>query len=157
MRRTDVFLGRKLVYGEPGATRIVRLGRKDAGNWERAVHEVWKIQGSVGELSGELLHYSHSSVTQFFSVISQYSAVEAQMRYEKIDQHPVGSFAHRLTLVRIGVQLFTYPLAKFVKNYLIRGGVLDGSAGLIYAYMMSLHSLFVRIHLFDLCRQRRTL
>jgi hypothetical protein len=125
--RLDTFLGRELTHGEPGHTRLIRLARKDFGQWERPVHEVWVGKGRVGELQNPLLHHSHDSISSFLDKINRYSDLEAQYRYSQ---------GIKSSLFKIAV----YPLAKFKWNYLIRLGFLDGVPGNIMAIMMSFHS-----------------
>lgn len=133
--RNDFFMGRKLHYGETAHTKLLRLGRKSSGKWSRSVHETWKITGKVGSLTGELLHYSHPNLEEFFDKINRYTELEVQERSGK--------------LLSTYVQLFVYPPAKFVQNYFFRFGFLDGYPGLVLAWMMSFHSLCVRIKMLE--------
>lgn len=125
--RLDTFLGRVMRYGEPGHTRLIRLARKDFGQWVRPVHEVWQGNGRVGELKNPLLHHSHESISSFLDKINRYSTIEAEYRFKQ---------GIKSSLWKIAV----YPIAKFKYNYLLRQGFRDGVPGTIMTIMMSFHS-----------------
>lgn len=125
--RLDTFLGRQLIHGEAGHTRLVRLARRDWGRWERPVHEVWIGPGPIGILHNSILHAPHPSVSSFLTKIDLYSTTDADYRYKQ---------GVKSSLLKI----FVYPLAKLVHNYFLRLGLLDGVPGLIHALMMSFHS-----------------
>jgi len=130
--REDEFLGRSLKFGETAHARLIRLGKKSTGEWNRPVHEVWEIKGKVGELEGKIQHHPHPTIHQFLEDINRYTDIEARFRTRQGEPpSPVETLA--------------LPLAKFVKNYFLLLGLLDGFPGLVMAYMMSLHSLFVRV------------
>ncbi len=135
IRRTDIFMGRKLLHGEVGNVWLLRLAKKSAGKWIRNVHEIWQITGGIGKLDGALQHYPHQTVSEFISDITMYAELESKNRQQ--------------TQVITFVQLILFPPAKFVHNYFLRLGFLDGVPGLIYAWAMSLHSLCVRIFILE--------
>lgn len=144
-RRRDLFLGGWLKHGETANVRLLRLARKDAGKWVRPVHEVWKINGKTGELKNPLLHYSHQSTVEMLDKIDKYSELEANYRLGKLGRF--GKFG------RLG-QMAIFPVGKFLVNYFLRLGFLDGIPGFIHAVMMSWHSFLVRAKLISRMSQR---
>lgn len=137
LKRQDWFLGKKLRFGESGRNSFVRLAKKSAGRWIGQVHETWPIKGKTRQLKNPLLHRRNISVSQFLTRINYYSAIRAQELYQQ-DQR----FNY--------LKLILWPPAKFIYNYIFRLGFLDGFAGLSLALIMSLHSLFVRVKLYEL-------
>lgn len=124
LRRQDIFLGRPLRHGETASVRLLRLANRRCGSWQRAVHEIWAIRGPVGELSAPLLHCRRLSITEFIDRLNQYTSLETpDFRYLDL----------------------TKPKLKFIQNYFLRLGFLDGFPGFIMAYLMSLNSLIVRV------------
>jgi len=140
LKRDDFFGGKRLCYGETARIRLLRLGRKGTGRWQRFVHETWEIQGRIGELKEPLLHYPHQAVTEFLKEINFYSSLNAQ---EFLKQ------GKRADLI----QILAYPLAKFIQNYVIRLGFLDKTPGVVVALMMSLHSFLTRAKLYLLWKK----
>lgn len=131
IKRRDYLFGKWLRFGETGKMKLLRLAKKGAGQWEGAVHEVWQIEGKVGQFKNPLLHFSHPTVSQFLENINLYSTLRAHELYEK---------RQKVSLLTI----ITYPLVKFLKNYFWHLGFLDGLPGFLHAAFMSLHSFLVR-------------
>lgn len=139
--RSDIFKNKQLKYGEAGAMPILRMGKKSVMKYERPIHEEARVEGKVTASDITLLHHSHLSIAEFFNTISDYARREALFRQEQ---------GERLWLPSI----FLLPLGKFILNYIGKLGFLDGFPGFIYAFMMSLHSLFVRIYQYELEHSR---
>jgi len=133
-KRQDYFMGKPLKHGETAKVRLLRMAKKN-GEWERAIHEVWKTKWRTKTLKNPILHYSHTSISQFLSQINFHSTLHAEaLRKEGV----------RFSLFR----LIFNPLGKFLQNYIWRLGFLDGTAGLIMALMMSFHSFLARAKLY---------
>ncbi len=131
VRRTDVLWGKELRHGEIGNVKLLRLAKKDAGQWHGKVHEVWKVKGNTLLLDKALLHYPHSTVSSFLKEINFYTDLRAEELYKKKTKVFWWS-------------ILLYPKAKFVLNYFLRAGYKDGLPGLVFAFMMSFHSFLVR-------------
>lgn len=139
-KREDKIWGKVLKHGETANVRLLRLGKRDKGKWERPIHEVWKINGEIGELKFPLLHYPHQSISEFLEEINFYSTIRARELYNQ---------NRRTTLWEI----IGYPVGKFVRNYFFKLGILDGMPGFLVALLMSFHSFLVRSKLYLLWRQ----
>jgi glycosyltransferase involved in cell wall biosynthesis len=126
-KRSDFLWGKKLKYGEPGRVKLLRLARAGTGKWRRPVHEVWQVAGKTRVLTTPLLHYPHQSLDEFIENINDFSTLHAEANYRE---------AKRSTLAKIIV----WPTGKFVYNYVILLGFLDGTRGFVHAMFMSLHS-----------------
>ncbi len=144
LRRQDKFLGKWLKYGETAGVRLLRLAKKDAGRWVRPVHEVWKVEGNIGELKNPLLHYSHDSIEGMAEKLDRYSEIEAEWRLKQMDKWSEWLKWLRWLRWLECVQLILFPVGKFIQNYIFRLGFLDGTEGFIHAGMMSFHSFLVR-------------
>ncbi len=137
IKRKDYFLGKWLTHGETVNVKLLRLAKKDAGKWNRPVHEVWDVQGPIGELTYPLLHYPHPNVAQFLDEMNRYSTLNA-------------SYLYKQGIRAFWWDIIAYPAAKFFVNYIWRLGFLDGTAGAIMALMMSFHSFLTRAKLWKL-------
>lgn len=135
LRRQDTIFGHALHHGETSRVRLLRLGRKSAGLWERPVHEVWRIDAPVQELVSPLSHFPHPDVAQFLSEINRYSSLNAQYL-----------FANKVRVT--GTHILMYPVAKFFVNYVWYRGFADGMPGAIVAFLMSFHSFLTRAKLY---------
>lgn len=130
IRRFDFIWGKELKNGESGIT-LLRLGKKNAGNWEGEVHEEWKIKGKLGLLRNSIIHYPHQTVAEFLQEINLYTTIRAQELYDK-------------KIRPYWWTIIIYPMNKFLINFFFKRGYLDGIQGLVFAIIMSFHSFLVR-------------
>lgn len=131
IKRVDSIWGKKLNHGETENAWFLRLAKKTKGQWKGKVHEKWVIRGRIGNLKNSIVHYPHQSLTEFLHDINFYTTLRSQELYEaKVKANMIS--------------VIIYPLGKFIVNYFIKRGFLDGVAGLIHALLMSLHSFLVR-------------
>lgn len=137
LKRRDILWGVPLMHGETASVRLLRLARKGGGKWTRPVHEVWNVTGVVGTLEHPLDHMPHPTVADFLSDINRYSTINA-------------AHFHRLGVRASVWQIIGYPVAKFIRNYVIKSGYKDGTPGMIVALMMSFHSFLTRSKLWQL-------
>lgn len=141
LKRDDTIWGKKLKYGETGGMKLLRLAKKRSGQWVGKVHEGWKINGKIGILSNSLDHYPHQSVGEFLKEVNYYTDLRAEELYAK----------H----IKIKwYDILLYPKLKFLLNYFLRLGLLDGLPGFIFAIMMSFHSFLVRGKLWQLNQKK---
>jgi hypothetical protein len=95
-----------------------RLYDRRAARWQgHYVHESVAVDGSLGRLSSELQHYSYRDLADHLDRINRYTTLAARQMYES------GRRANALHLV-------LHPPAAFLRNYLLRRGCTDGTAGL---------------------------
>lgn len=133
--RSDVFHGKTLQYGEAGNQQIIRLGKKSRMRFEGKVHEVAQIHGQLSYTSLKLNHYAHNNVKEFVADVSEYARLAAATKTSGFKQNLF--------------EMCSFPVAKLLYGLIIQAGIIDGWAGICYAYCMSLHSLLVRIYRYE--------
>ncbi len=132
IKRVDSVWGKKMKYGETGNAWRLRLARKSKGKWEGQVHEIWIVEGLIGKLKNSILHFPHAGgIGEFLKEVNFYTDIRTE---ELISQKTKVFFW----------DILLYPLGKFLVNYIIRIGFMDGIRGLIVSVMMSFHSFLVR-------------
>ena len=96
----------------------LRLYDRRAARWsEPLVHESVRLDGRPGRLRGELQHFPYRDTADHLKTIDRYTSLAAeQMRRD----------GKRPGLVSV----VTHPPLAFLRNYLLRRGILDGAAGL---------------------------
>lgn len=137
VNRQDIFYRHLIKHGETGNTRLLRMGKKNMMHWVRPVHEVAKIDGRINKSNIKLVHCAHQSISEFISAISHYAQLEAQHRFSKRQPSYL-------------IEMITFPIGKFIHNFFLKKGFLDGWAGFGYAMVMSLHSFWVRVYLSEM-------
>lgn len=140
IKRRDLMWGKELKHGETGNIVLLRLARKGEGKWEGKVHEEWQVKGKIDFLENLIFHYPHENINDFLRKINFYTDIRARELLEE------GVRANFFSII-------LYTKAKFIQNYFIKLGVLDGMPGLIHALLMSFHSFLVRGKLWLLWRE----
>jgi glycosyltransferase involved in cell wall biosynthesis len=137
--RRDLLWGKRLNYGDVGNVKLLRLARKGTGEWKGKVHEVWQIEGRVGQLKSEIFHYPHQNLEEFLKHINYYSTLKAEYFYKH--QRKVGIF-----------EVVLGPIWRFIEFYIVKLGILDGVPGFIHATVMAGYTFLVTGKLFLLYR-----
>jgi len=127
IKRTNYFLGHEMKYGEIGQDWVVRLAKKETGEWQRGVHEVWVVKGEVGRLKNPLVHQTAINLTDFLDKMIAFAKLHA---LANLAEGKKASFW----------KVLVYPKAKFVNAYILKAGWRDGVYGLVYAMTMAFHS-----------------
>lgn len=100
-----------------------RLYDRRSARWRgKYVHESVAVDGPVGRLRHELEHYSFRDLRDQLDRINHYTTLAARQ------MHETGRHATPFDLV-------VHPPAAFLRNYLLRRGVLDGAAGFTISAM----------------------
>ena len=118
--RCNRFMGRYLRHGEGYPDWSLRLFDRRKARWsDDAVHERVIVEGPVGTLAGDLLHESAESLDAYLAKQNRYSSLAAESAIAS---------GRRAS----APQLLLSPLARFIKFYFVRLGVLDGLPGLVH-------------------------
>jgi glycosyltransferase involved in cell wall biosynthesis len=128
VRRQLVFMGRRLRFGK-ATDHPLRLCRRGDGRFNAAIHERLDVTGGpVGQLPGELLHYSYDDLTDYFQRFNRYTSKIAENHARNGRGMPRGP-THVLR-----------PWVEFISRYFLRLGFLDGYPGYTYALLSSLYT-----------------
>lgn len=126
--RLAQYLGRWILHGGWYPDRKIRLFDRRKAKWVGDfVHESVQVEGSVGHLKSNLLHFTCSSLSEHLKTMDSYTTLAAQ------------EIAARDTRVALSRLLFDPPWT-FFRTYLLRLGFLDGMEGLSIAYMAALYN-----------------
>jgi hypothetical protein len=136
VKRLDFFLGRKLEWGELKNQWHLRLFKTKMTTFERPVHEVAVVQGEITRSSGSITHYPHQTISEFISDTSAYAKLEAVHRQKQ-------------SKTWNSIETITYPIGKFFYNLFWNQAWRDGFPGIIYTFIMSAHSFWVRVYLYE--------
>ena len=121
----------------------LRLYDRRAGTWNgRRVHESIDLQGVPGLLRNELQHYAYRDLSHHLATIDRYTTLAAE-------EWLAGG---RTTN---GLELFFHPRFAFIRNYLLRGGIKDGAAGLLVSTLNSYYVFLKLAKLWELQHRPR--
>ncbi len=127
IKRIDYLLGRRLRFGETRNKYILRLARRGSGKWKRRVHPSFEILGQTNKIKHPIHHYPHEKLSDFVKSVDLWSSWHALANKEE---------GKRPNTVKIAI----WPIAKFINNYIIKLGFLDGIHGFVHAFFVSFHS-----------------
>ncbi len=128
--RANVVLGRRLRFGDWGRDRVVRLfDRRAAAFSDDPVHPVVEVE-RAGTLAGVLEHHTLRSLDQYLPKVHDYALRGAADQLARGARGGVGRAAVRASW-------------RFVRAFVLRGGVLDGHRGLLVAALAA-HGTFVK-------------
>jgi glycosyltransferase involved in cell wall biosynthesis len=117
--RLNHFMGRPVRYCGWQNDRCLRLFRRDRGRYQdRQVHADVEIRGRVGRLRHKLLHYTFASFEQYMRKYDRYTTLASRDRARRTPRVRW----HHLTL---------RPMGRFLKQYVLKRGFLDGRVGLV--------------------------
>ncbi|MBC8327544.1 MAG: glycosyltransferase family 2 protein [Planctomycetes bacterium] len=140
MPRRAFHLGRWIRGGGWYPDRKLRLFRRSAGRFAgRDPHDKVVVDGPVGELQGDLLHYAYRDLAHHRAKMDGYTTAAARSAF---------AAGRRAALPRM---LLAPPL-RFLKAYLLRAGFRDGAAGLVLAWMAARYEWHRYRKLRRLCR-----
>jgi glycosyltransferase involved in cell wall biosynthesis len=128
MPRMAQYLGRWILHSGWYPDRKVRLFDRRKARWVgEFVHESVKVDGPVGHLESNLLHFTCSSLSEHLRTMDRYTTLAAQ---EMVTRGQSLGFARLL---------FDPPWTIF-RTYVLKLGFLDGIEGLTIAYMAGLYN-----------------
>ena len=79
--RRNFFLGKEIRHGGWGTDRPVRFFRRELRYNANQVHEHVDVNGRTGELRNVLLHYTYTSLDQYFEKFNRYSRWWAEQNH----------------------------------------------------------------------------
>jgi glycosyltransferase involved in cell wall biosynthesis len=126
--RKAQYLGRWIEHSGWYPDKKVRLYDRTKAEWTGSfVHESVRVDGIVGELQSDLLHFTCNSLSDHLRTLDRYTTLAASEVVAR--QRPVG--IRRLTFD---------PLWTSFRTYILQRGFLDGRQGLAIAYMAGLYT-----------------
>ncbi len=115
VKRRNFFVGTYI-----GTDKIIRLGKKNAGKWERKVHEVWRVKGKVGVLKNPIIHNTAKNLHEYIGKLNRYSTLHAEANIKE---------GKKFSLFKI----IFYPKLKFIQSIII-------GRGLVFSIFQAFHS-----------------
>lgn len=101
----------------------LRLYDRRRGRWKaRRVHESVEVDGPMSVLTSDLQHFAYRDISHHHATMDRYTTLAAEEMFEA--GRAVGLFG-----------LVLYPVAAFLRNYVLRRGCLDGTVGLVISAM----------------------
>lgn len=121
--RLTNFLGKWIRHSGWYPDYVLRLFKKKSGNFSDAlVHEKAMIDGKIGRMKYNLLHYSYPDIDTYFLKLKRYSTLAAEELHKRGKKYSL-------------VALLLKPAAAFYRHYIFRAGFMDGIEGYLIAVL----------------------
>jgi len=129
--RKNHFLAKEIKHCGWNKDKCLRLFRKGMGKYqEREVHADIILEGKVGYLKNKLIHYTFDSFAQYIKKWDRYTS------WASIDR---GKKTKRVRWYYLTLR----PLWRFIKQYILKLGFLDGKEGYIICKLAAM-SVFMK-------------
>ncbi len=148
LNRRNHYFGNWLRHGSQYPDSQLRLFRKDSAHFpNRHVHEKLVVEGSIGKLNNDMLHFPYLNISQFLSKFDFYTRVEAgYLRHSGV----------RITAGNSLRFLVLKPFSRFFRRYFLKGGFRDGFPGLFCAIFDALNFVVRYFKLWELTQNPGT-
>ena len=130
INRTNHFMGKKIRYSGWQGDKVIRLFHRDCRYEDKKVHAEIKISSKVGKLKSPILHYTFRSMSHYLLKWDQYSSWSAKDHLKNVNNPNYFHF-------------FIKPTFRFLRDFIFRGGILDGKTGYIICKLSSI-GVFMR-------------
>ena len=128
MPRLARYLGRWILHSGWYPDRKVRLYHRAKAKWVgEFVHESVEVNGRVGHLDSNILHFTCDSLSEHLRTLDRYTTLAAQELAARTMKVPLS-------------KVIVAPAWTFVKAYIVQRGFLDGFEGLTIAYMAAFYT-----------------
>jgi glycosyltransferase involved in cell wall biosynthesis len=141
--RKAYFLGRWIKHCGWYPGFVIRLFRREAGKFtENKVHERLEVNGKVGRLRSDLLHYTDPNLFHYFEKFNRYTSLAAEELAQQGQKFGL-------------TQLIVRPIWQFLKMYVVQRGFLDGFHGFILCVLSSSYVFTKYAKLWELSSDRK--
>ena len=163
IRRRDFLWGRWLKHAQMTSSylRLLRAGRVQ---YTRTINEVTAVDGEIADLESPFDHLTFSKgIAHWVTRHNKYSTEEALLLASgEATAHASlreALFAKGVQRRRVAQKAIFYrlplrPLVKWLYLLLVRGAVLDGRAGMMYATLISFYEYLIEAKRREILRQR---
>ena len=128
MPRMAQYLGRWIRHSGWYPDRKVRLYDRRKARWVgKFVHETVQVDGRIGHLDSNLLHFTCNSLSEHLKTMDRYTTLAAEQLLET---------GEKVTWTRLALE----PPWTFFQAYVLKLGFLDGVEGLAIANMAALYN-----------------
>ena len=163
--RKNFFQGKWIKHAMP-PSYIMRFFQPALVRFHRKAHPVPVVDGAVGYLKNLFIHYNFSKgVGEWFDRHNRYATYEAEETMKALSENPVrftnlysaDPITRRIELKNLSFRLPFRPSLKFLYMYLLRGGFLDGRAGLTYCRLQKMYEWQIVLKVRELKRKEQGL
>lgn len=144
--RLNNYCGKWIKHSGWYPDRKLRLYDRTKGRWSGLkIHEKIEMQegSSIAFLKGDLLHYSYTSIQDHISQANRFSTLGAESAINK---------GRKANLIKVVL----FPFWRFIRNYLLKLGFLDGYYGFVVCMIISHENFLKYVKMLELQKNKNT-
>lgn len=128
--RSNFFLGKYLRHGGVYPDGVIRMFKKGKAYLPcKDVHEQYTVEGRVGWLRHDLLHFDSPTFVKYIRRNNRYTSfIAGQYREQKLSKNPIVAFNY----------LIIKPIHWFLLTFIRHKGFLDSWQGFVFSFFSSL-------------------
>lgn len=143
VKRAMFFLGKWWRKGGWYPEHRIRFFKRNAVEWiGKDPHENLRVEGEIGDLEGEIYHYSYDDIPDQVQKLASHAFLRAKFDFES---------GKKVNFE----MLFIRPILRFLKFYFVKKGYKEGMPGLIVALFESFYTYMKYARLWELERITR--
>jgi len=147
INRRNHFFGRWLRYGSQYPDTQLRLFRKGKASFpNKHVHEKLVVEGEIGKLKNDILHFPYQDISQFLRKFNFYTGVEASYLKDA---------GLEINILNTLVYTVVKPLSRFIRRYIFKGGFRDGLPGLFCSLFDALNYIVRYFKLWEMNQNKK--
>jgi len=132
LKRKNYFLGKFFKKGGQYPDPVIRLFKKGKARLpERTVHEQMEVEGKVGWLKNDLIHWATPKFSRYWLRENRYSSLEV----ENLSRERLNLF-NPLNWLKF---LVIKPAFTFLNIFIFHKGFVDGWQGFVFAFFSGFH------------------
>ncbi len=138
IRRANHLMGRPIRHGDWARDWVLRLFRRDVSHYDGPSDHgsVHVRTGNVGRLKHPMDHYTIWTWEQYLKKFDRYTRIQAE-QWRAVGRPP--------SFLRMAMQ----PPLRFLRDYVLHRGFLDGAAGLQLAWMSAFYTFMKQARLWE--------
>jgi len=145
IKRKNYFLGRCLKKGGQYPDPVIRFFKKGKARLPcKSVHEQMEVEGEIGWLKNDMLHFSVPTFSRYLTNSNRYTTLTAMEFKER--NLPLNLFTTIIYIIVV-------PLKTFLNIYFRHKGFMDGFPGFIFALFSGLHFPIAYIKYWELTKK----
>ncbi len=125
IRRQNYFMGQKIRFSGWQNDAVIRFFNRSSCQYEdKKVHAEIQCNGSTSRLKAVFKHYTYRDMDHFMEKMERYAAWSA------VDH---ASKTKKVTVYHLSIK----PIARFLKHFILKGGIFDGTIGFKISKIMA--------------------
>lgn len=143
--RKNYYFGKWIRWGGNYPDYQIRFYNKKHGKFKNVpIHEGVVIKGSIGVFINPMLHYSYTSINNYFKRFIAYTDIEMKL---------LASKKTKINLLNTFKYIFFIPIKKTITRYIFKFGFLDGIDGLLILKLNNITKIIAYYKYYLLCRK----